>query len=168
MSRPAPVSKAAAPARAGLHAVAIAAGSLVFGGCLLHEARIEPAPAPGFAGEEYVGTKAAKPWTTAPVVRTGALPIELVASAAGRMGEDDFARGVARVATPKPWWQRFPCDFAADLIPVTYTCRATTTLTIRPLVAKRVEDLHAEASAAGFAPAEPSDAVPASPKPAKP
>ncbi len=168
MTRPAHVSIFAAPAESGWRALALAGSVLLLGGCLLHEARIEPAPAPGFAGEKLVGTKPATPWTTAPIVRTGALPIELVASAAGRMGEDDFARATARVATPKPWWQRFPCDFVADLIPVTYTCRAVTTLTVRPLVAKRAEDLYAEASAAGFARAEVPDAVPVPQKAAKP
>jgi hypothetical protein len=62
-----------------------------------------------------------------------------------------LARRDERLRTPLPWWQRFPCDIAADLIPAQYTAKAETTLTLAPPVHYDDDALTQEARRHGFA-----------------
>jgi hypothetical protein len=83
-------------------------------------------------------------------VATSPLPVELRADAWMRDQDGNLYRGTADVATPLPWWQRFPADLAADLWPGDLVASAHGAPEFHPVPAMNPDDLAAEARASGF------------------
>ena len=65
------------------------------------------------------------------------------------------------VDTPLQWWQRFPIDFATDMLPISYHSEGAATIVMTPVTPRTRDDLEQEARAAGYAPAQPARPAPA-------
>lgn len=127
----------------------LAAACAASGGCLVHRARVAPAPeAPG-GGVSAVATRVQ---TAAPAAeRSGPLPHELPVTWAVRDGEGRLCLLQAVVQSPLPWWQRFPCDLLIDLWPGEVAVTVEAQLQPRPVVPRPHADIIAEAKAHGYA-----------------
>ena len=55
------------------------------------------------------------------------------------------------IRTALPWWQRFPFDYASDLLPIPARVTAEHTITPHPITARTRSALDREAAAAGYA-----------------
>ena len=89
------------------------------------------------------------------------LPLAVPVSAWRRDQDGVIWRSELLAQTPLPWWQRFPIDFATDVLPVAYRSEAAVTVSEAPLTAYTRADLDREAAAAGYAPAPIPDVAPA-------
>jgi hypothetical protein len=92
----------------------LAASLLLAAGCVQHRAVIEPAA--DEAPSTLVAVRAVADPLVEPFVRQDALPLELRASAFHRAPDGTVLRQELAVATPLPWWQRFPADLVSDLL----------------------------------------------------
>jgi hypothetical protein len=61
------------------------------------------------------------------------LPIEVRISAIRRDDDGTLNRGEGYLATPLPWWQRFPCDAFVDLVPVDVVAEAAIVVPLAPV-----------------------------------
>lgn len=87
-----------------------------------------------------------------PLAAAGNLPQEIVLHAWRRDAEGLLWRGRAQVASPLPWWQRFPADLFSDfLYPGQLTISASTDLTLSPVPTTDAKALADLAAARGYA-----------------
>ncbi len=122
-------------------------------GCIQHEVRVDPPPGgPPANARMLVGFRPAAPGSA--VVRTSPLAIDL-AITAWAVDQEHVLRSDLHVRSPTPWWQRFPCDIVADLLPMRFTARTQVTLAYRLITpndtATTPEALTTEALAHGYA-----------------
>ena len=122
---------------------------LLCGGCIAHTARVLPDPDAGPGERVVIGTRAL-PTPPAPMTVTRALPIELPLTAWEQRGGSILRRDEV-IRTPLPWWQRFPCDIASDLIPTTSTAGVERTVSLVPPARLDDDALTQEARSHGFA-----------------
>ena len=124
---------------------------LLLSGCVSHEARVtSTADVAGSEGATVIGgtSYSAPPALT---VDRSPLPRQLPVSAWRRDETGAIARYETEVTTPLPWWQRFPCDLVADLVPVDLTVVAEAHIAVVPITPRTRDDLDREAAAAGYA-----------------
>jgi hypothetical protein len=130
---------------------AAAVAVVVLSGCVEHrtEVAVPAPPADAILATATVGGRSASAPAT---VRTrSALPVETDADLIERDGDGRIRRSVVRIATPTPWWQRFPADLATDLTPWTQPITATAALVAVPVDPVPADDLTASARSAGYA-----------------
>lgn len=141
----------------------ILACALALPGCIVHEARIDGAPAPG-ANAKRPGTTAmgstVSPGMPAETVRRSHLPHELLALHLWRAPDGTIHRADAHAATDLAWWQRFPCDLAAEVWPGDLVITAQATLRPEPVQPMTEDQLLAEARSLGWADPAPTGATP--------
>ncbi len=130
---------------------AAVAAVVLLSGCVEHRVEVAvpapPADAPMSAA--MVGGRSASAPST--VTTRSALPVALDADLVERDGDGRIRRAVVRLATPTPWWQRFPADLATDLTPWTQPVTATAALVAVPVEPVPLADLTAAARTAGYA-----------------
>lgn len=132
-----------------LAAILVVPALVASGGCIEHTARVQPDPVGGPNERVIVGTRGLRgPALGTEVTRP--LPVELPVSA-WELREGAIARREVRVRTPLPWWQRFPCDAATDLLPMTYSAVTQTVITLEPPTRYDDDALTQEARRHGFA-----------------
>jgi len=68
-----------------------------------------------------------------------------------RHGPAGLERCELDVRSPLVWWQRFPCDIAADLLPIRYISLTTATIAYQPVPTGDEAALTSEATIHGFA-----------------
>jgi hypothetical protein len=127
---------------------------LLLAGCVEHETRIlGHAPAAGAEGAVVIGSARTSIPPGAPGISSdrSPLPRETVVSVWQRDGEGVIAREDLVVRTTLPWWQRFPCDYASDLLPIDARVTAEHTIAPRPITPRTRSALDREAAAAGYA-----------------
>jgi hypothetical protein len=130
---------------------AAVAAVVLLSGCVEHRAVVAvPAPPEDalLAATTVSGRSASTPST---VTTRSALPVAVDADLIERDGEGRIRRAVVRVATPTPWWQRFPADIVTDLTPWTQPVTATAALVAMPVEPVPAADLTAAARSAGYA-----------------
>lgn len=141
-------------------------------GCLTHEARIsvpaaaaQPATGPQLEGDTTIGAKTfpTPPGPPSSTVNRGPLPQDITVTAWRRDADGLISRGDAEVVTALPWWQRFPCDMATDIVPTELVVRAEYRLALTPVVARTRAQLDQEAAAAGYVTPSLQTTPPASP-----
>jgi hypothetical protein len=127
---------------------------LLLAGCVEHETRIlgQP-PMAGDEGALVIGNTRSTipPGAPAVSVDRSPLPRETVVSAWQRNSEGAVSREDLVVQTALPWWQRFPCDYASDLLPIDARVSAEHTIAPRPITPRTRSALDREAAAAGYA-----------------
>jgi hypothetical protein len=121
---------------------------LMSAGCIEHTARIQQDPARGPEERVVIGTRTLKGPAGTEVSRPQ--PVDLPISAWELRG-GTLARCEDRVRTPLPWWQRFPCDIATDLLPIRYPIETTETLSLAAPAHYDDDALTQEARRHGFA-----------------
>ena len=127
---------------------------LLLVGCVEHETRVmAPVPAAGMEGAIVVGSSRTSIPPGAPAVSSdrSPLPRETVVSVWQRDGEGVISREDLVVQTALPWWQRFPCDYASDLLPIDARVTAEHTIAPHPITPRTRATLDREAAAAGYA-----------------
>jgi len=82
--------------------------------------------------------------------QTGHLPVSVDVDAV-RHGPGGLERCELIVRNPLVWWQRFPCDIAADLLPIRYISLTTATIAYQPVPTCDEAALTSEATIHGFA-----------------
>jgi hypothetical protein len=127
---------------------------ITLSGCIQHEVRVDPPPGgPPANAHVLVGFRPATPGSA--VVRTSPLAIDLGISAWAVEEGVGVWRAELRVRSPTPWWQRFPCDIVADLMPIHAIARTQGTLAYRLITPQdrttTPEALASEALAHGYA-----------------
>lgn len=138
--------------------------ALLLTGCLTHEARITAPPEP--AGIDEGATAIGHTNTRTPpgppeqTLLVSPLPLAVPVSAWRRDEDGVISRSELNVVSPLPWWQRFPMDFATDLLPVTYRSEVDATIVETPVTPRTRADLDQEAAAAGYAPVAQQTATP--------
>jgi hypothetical protein len=131
-----------------------ASALLLLAGCVEHETRIHsPPPAAGDEGAMVIGNARATipPGAQSLSVDRSPLPRETVVSVWQRDTAGVISREDLVVQTTLPWWQRFPCDYASDLLPIDARVSAEHTLAPRPITPRTRSALDREAAAAGYA-----------------
>jgi len=78
------------------------------------------------------------------------LPVAVQVDAV-RLGPAGLERCELDVRNPLVWWQRFPCDIAADLLPIRYISLTTATIAFAPVPTCDEAALTSEATIHGFA-----------------
>jgi hypothetical protein len=144
-------------------------GSVVRVGGVEHRVAVTPPlPAdPPPAGEEATGTTmiAGSRVVSEPrKAETAAspLPIDLPVSVWRRGSDGVIHRGEARITTPLPWWQRFPADIGADLLPIDAHVSVASMMTlapVEPIDRQRLVQQAAQDGYARLAPDTPSGAA---------
>lgn len=139
--------------------------ALVLTGCLTHEARITAPPEP--ADTEEGATAIGKVATLTPpgppeqTLMLSPLPLSVPVSAWRRDQDGVIYRSEMRVQSPLVWWQRFPMDFATDMLPIAYRSEVFATIHESPITPRTRAELDREAAAAGYGPAVVFEKVPA-------
>jgi len=135
---------------------ALLAAVVMLNGCVVHEARVETPPAENHAtGLAYLGMKP-QPIPSNPPASAherGHLPIAIPVTwyTYRRDAHGAILRYDGTVATPLPWWQRFPLDLPVSMMPVEVTARTAVMITPREVALRDPEDIRAEAAAFGYA-----------------
>lgn len=143
-----------------LVAVAVGLAALGGSGCIQHQVRLLPPPGGPPPGTTLlVGNRYEDPHRI--IERTSPMPLALSvtawAQAPLKPPKEDACiwRIDLIVRTPRPWWQRFPCDIVANLLPWTCTARTQMTLAYRPITPQdgiaATAAMEAEAQAHGYA-----------------
>jgi hypothetical protein len=81
----------------------------------------------------------------------GSLPQDVRISAWRREDDGSLYRVETRATTPLRWWQRFPCDIVADLMPMDFTARTSAEVVTTPVLPMTPEALNAAACCDGYA-----------------
>lgn len=126
--------------------------ALPLAGCLVHEVRIEaqaPADAAGIGRSAVLS--AVRDGAPAEI-RRGPLPYDVPAAWWLRDREGRLLVGNARALSPRPWWQRFPCDLAVDLWPGEVRVLTVASVNPTPVRERSAAEITAEAHAHGYAP----------------
>jgi hypothetical protein len=124
-------------------------GVVAGAGCVRHEAALTLAASPADAMSQ--GAVLADQPMTGDATRRHHLPLDLPATAWWRDGTGAIWRADAVATTPLRWWQRFPCDLVADLLPGPVTARTAVHLAPTPVAVVSAPHLADNARAAGFA-----------------
>ena len=127
---------------------------LILAGCVEHETRVlAPVPAAGVEGAVVVGSSRTSIPPGAPAVTSdrSPLPRETVVSVWQRDSEGMISREDLVVQTALPWWQRFPCDYVSDLLPIDARVTAEHAIAPRSITPRTRAGLDREAAAAGYA-----------------
>ncbi len=159
-----PVSRTMLPGLPGLTMLGLVLPVAMLSGCLTHEARIT-AP-PDTVDIDEGATAIGRSDTVSPpgppeqTLLVSPLPLAVPVSAWRRDQDGVLWRSDMEVATPLPWWQRFPVDFATDMLPISYHAEVAATIVARPVTPRTRDDLEQEARAAGYAPAQTTSPAP--------
>ena len=62
----------------------------------------------------------------------------------------ELQRATAQAQSPIPWWQWFPADVPASLMPMDFTSAALETVRYQPVVPTNPHVLRPQAAAAGY------------------
>lgn len=138
--------------------------SVILTSCLTHEARITAPPAP--ASTEEGATAIGQDSTLTPpgppeqTVIVSPMPLSVPVSAWRRDQDGVIYRHELIAQTPLFWWQRFPMDFATDMLPIAYPSEVAATIHESPITPRTRAELDREATEAGYGPAPVADTVP--------
>jgi hypothetical protein len=142
------------PFSAALACCALAATS----GCVRHHATVTPPAAAGVADDgqrppSFLATGGAtiERDRSTPIVASGPLPIDLAVTAWRRSTAGPLERADLRVQTALPWWQRFPADLVADLLPIDAEVGTEATVTLVTVPRADLEAFVAHAERDGYA-----------------
>ena len=127
---------------------------LLLAGCVEHETRVVGhAPAAGAEGAVTIGGSRTSIPPGAPAVSSdrSPLPRETAVSVWQRDNAGVICREDLVVRTALPWWQRFPFDYASDLLPIDARVVAEHTIAPRPITPRTRAALDREAAVAGYA-----------------
>lgn len=69
--------------------------------------------------------------------------------------EETLERAQVHARSPEPWWQWFPLDLGASLVPIDLTAHDRQVASYRPVPRRTPEDLRQDAAMAGFLTAAP-------------
>ncbi|MBA2481335.1 MAG: hypothetical protein H0V44_11795 [Planctomycetes bacterium] len=125
---------------------------LVQPGCISHVARVAPSPDPievDHPSHVVVGATLTDPAAT--TVLRSPLPIDAVYTAWKRDESGALMRCDGRVRTPLRWWQRFPMDVVADMLPVDFEATADSQISYRLVPVRDEAEILQHAQRDGFA-----------------